>query len=188
MAINAVQVSKRVGQTYSEIDTSDEIRKMAKKSASHRRTTSEVLPTCSCLVLCDDVIISHGRDKHRLEGIIGAIGVPFVPHPVPGGVVYVRVSNVHQQQRLTVTFSHADDDHKRLWEIEAEIVNQNQPLDVHTLVARVPPFIATKAGRYLLQVHHKGEAIATVPVTIRAAFPSPPPGWNAKGLEEGPAT
>lgn len=132
---------------------------------------------CSCLVLCDDVVVSHGRDKHRLDGIIGAMTVPFVPHFAQGGVVYVRVSNVHQNQRLTVRLVSADDDHESLWEIEAEIVNRNEPLDVHTLVAKVPPFEVVKAGRYLLEAVFKGVPIATVPIMIRALFSAPPPGW-----------
>lgn len=158
---------------------------MAKKPPASTRRAPSVSPTCSCLVLCDDVVVSHGRDKHRLEGIIGAMNVPFVPHPVAGGVVYARVSNVHQNQRLTVTLVRADDDHQPLWEIEAEIVNRNEPLDVYTLMARVPPFMVKHAGRYLLEARHKGIPIASVPIMIRAAFPAPPPGWPEGERQEG---
>ncbi|MEK6701252.1 MAG: hypothetical protein AABZ53_03245 [Planctomycetota bacterium] len=104
------------------------------------------------------------------------MNVPFVPHPIPGGVVYVRVSNIHQTEKLKVSLVRADDDHQPLWEIEAEIVSRNEPLDVHTLVARVPPFMVDRAGRFLLEARHKGVQIASVPVMIQAAFPSPPAG------------
>lgn len=160
---------------------------MGKKRAKTVRDGTSASPTCSCLVLCDDVVVSHGRGKHRLDGIIGAMNVPFVPHPVAGGVVYARVSNVHQNQKLTVTLVRADDDHEPLWEIEAEFVNRNEPLDVHTLVAKVPPFVAHRAGRYLLEARHKGVPIASVPIMIQAAFASPPPGWpenDASGENE----
>lgn len=152
---------------------------MAKKK--RKPAGPSVSPTCSCLLMCDDVVVSHGRDKHRLEGIIGTMAVPWVPHPVRGGVVYVRVSNVHQRQRITVRLGHADDDHGALWEIEAEIVNLNAPLDVHTLVAKMPPFVVEKPGRYLLEARYNGVAIASVPINIHAQLASPPPGWPAGG-------
>lgn len=123
-------------------------------------------PTCSCLVLCDDVVVSHAFGKHQLSGIIGAMNVPFVPHPVPGGVVYVRVSNVHGNEQLTVRLVRADNDHEPIWEIQAEIVNRNEPLDVHTLVARVPAFEVQSAGRYLLEARHMGVPICTVPIQV----------------------
>ncbi len=149
---------------------------MSKKAATPKRGGSSGTPTCSCLVLCDDVVISHGRDKHRLEGIIGSMNVPFVPHPIAGSVVYVRISNVHQHEKVSVSLVRADDN-QPLWVIEAEIVNLNEPLNVHTLVAKVPPFMVDKAGRHLLEAKHKGVPIASVPIMIQAAFPSPPPGW-----------
>lgn len=111
--------------------------------------------------------------------------VPFVPHPVAGGVVYARVSNVHQNQKLTVRLVRADDDHQPLWEIEAEIVNRNDPLDVHTLLARVPPFMVHHAGRHLLEARHGGVPIATAPIMIRALHPAPPPGWPGSAPPEG---
>lgn len=148
---------------------------MAKRSTKPSGRSPTVDPTCSCLVLCDDVVISHGLDKHRLDGIIGAITVPWVPHPAGGGVVYVRVSNVRQNLSLTVRLVSAEDD-QPLWEIEAEILNRNEPLHVHTLVARVPEFLVSKQGKYVLEARHKGVPIASVPITIRARFSSPQPG------------
>ncbi|MBY0311753.1 MAG: hypothetical protein K2W85_06770 [Phycisphaerales bacterium] len=128
---------------------------------------------------------SHGLEKHQLNGIIGAIAVPFVPHPVTAGVVYVRVSNVHRQQKITVRLVRADDYHELLWAIEAEIINQNKPLDVHTLVAKVPPFLVTQAGRHVLEAMYNGVQIASVPIMIQAQFESPPPGWPGVGTQEG---
>jgi hypothetical protein len=160
---------------------------MAKRPRASSRRGPSVSPTCSCLVLCDDVIISHGRDKHQLNGIIGAMAVPFVPSVATAGVVYVRVSNVHQHQKITVRLVRADDDHEPLWAIEAEIINQNKPLDVHTLVAKVPPFLVKQAGRHVLEAMYDGVQIASVPIMIQAQFESPPPGWPGVGPQEGNA-
>lgn len=158
---------------------------MAKKRSRIPRAGPTVSPTCSCLILCDDVVISHARDKHQLNGVIGALLVPFVPFIATAGVVYVRVSNVHRQQKITVRLVRADDDHEPLWAIEAEIINQNKPLDVHTLVAKIPPFQVTKAGRHVLEAMYNGVQIASVPIMIQAQFESPPPGWPGVGLQEG---
>jgi hypothetical protein len=160
---------------------------MAKKTRTSSRRGPSVSPTCSCLVLCDDVVVSHARDKHQLSGIIGAMAVPFVPSVAQAGVVYVRVSNVHQNQKITVRLVRADDDHEPLWAIEAEIVNLNTPLDVHTLVAKVPPFLVKQAGRHVLEAVYHGVAIASVPIMITAQFKSPPPGWSGVGPQEGNA-
>lgn len=75
-------------------------------------------PSCSCLLICDDVVVRHGRDKHLLEGVIGTIGVPR-HHPYSGGfVIYGKVSNVHLQQSITVSFECADSE-EVLWSFEA---------------------------------------------------------------------
>ncbi len=160
---------------------------MAKRQPASSRRGTKATPTCSCLVLCDDVIISHGRDKHQLNGIIGAIALPFVPAPTSAGVVYVRVSNVHGSQRITVRLVRADDDQEPLWAFEAEIINQNKPLGVHTLVAKVPPFLVKQAGRHVLEALYDGVPIASVPIMILAQFESPPPGWPVAGPQEGNA-
>lgn len=154
---------------------------MAKRPRKQARHSPLVSPTCSCLVLCDDVVVRHGHDKHELIGIIGSIVVPFVPSLVNGGVVYARVSNVHNIQKLTVSFVHADDDHEPLWRIDAEIVNRNEPLDVHTLMARVPPFPIEKAGRYLLEAKYNGVSIASAPIKVSSLNLNPPPGWSNTG-------
>jgi len=146
---------------------------MAKRKPA-KASTAPVPPTCSCLVLCDDVIVSHGRDKHDLRGIIGAIGVPQLPAIAGNLVVYVRLSNVHSQQRVTVSFAPADDhEADPLWEFDAQLVSRNDPLSVHTLVTRVPPFRVERGGRYVLTVKHDGIPIAQTPVQIMAPGPSP---------------
>jgi hypothetical protein len=160
---------------------------MARKPPQSRRVGPRVSPTCSCLVLCDDVVISHALDKHQLSGIIGAMTVPFVPSLAPAGVVYVRVSNVPKSQKITVRLVRADDDHEPLWAIEAEIINRNTPLDVHTLVAKVPAFVVARTGRHVLEAMYDGTPIASVPIMIQAQFDAPPPGWSGAGPPEGNA-
>ncbi len=145
---------------------------MAKKNA--KKTRQAVPPTCSCLVFCDDVIVSHGLGKHQLMGIIGTMHCIGEPGMVSGGVVYARLSNVHSHQKVTVEFYLADDHEKMCWKLDAQLVNPNEPLDVHTVVARVPPFGVPKAGRYILEAQHNGIPIASVPITIKALQPAGP--------------
>ena len=124
-------------------------------------------PTCSCLLLCDDVVISHAHDKHMLQGVIGALSVPKLPAVLGGFVVYIRLSNVHAMQMVSVKFRHAKDgfDDKGLWELVAQVI-QKDPLDVSTLIARVPPFQVTEAGRYIVTAEHNGIPLATIPVML----------------------
>ena len=149
---------------------------MAKKPTKPKQPGPSVSPTCSCLVLCEDVVISHRLDRHNLQGIIGSIVLPNVPHLAPPGVIYVRVSNVHSNQKIRVAMLFADDGDEPLWEIEAEIVNRNQPLHVHTLVAKIPPFTIGKPGRYVLEARYDGVPMATTPINVVALSPHPPQG------------
>src|SRR5262245_21010934 len=127
------------------------------KRSTKRRPPPES-PTCSCLVLCDDVVVSHGQDKHHLYGIIGALGVPSLPHIIGGFVAYARLSNVYEEQKVTVAFSHAEDD-QLLWEFAAQLVNRDTPLAVHTLITRIPRFQIERAGRYVLAARHGGNLL-----------------------------
>ena len=123
-----------------------------------------VPPTCSCLLLCDDVVISHAHDKHMLQGVIGAIAVPALPSKLGGFVVYMRLSNVHAQQNVIVKFEHAASGDV-LWELAA-IVIQQDPLQVNTLVTRVPAFDISKDGRYMVTAYHGSEILAQIPVIV----------------------
>lgn len=116
-------------------------------------------------MLCDDVVISHSQDKHNLVGIIGALGVRGTPAVSGGFVVYIRLSNVYSEQRVTVSFVSAQDD-EVAWEFEAQLVSRNDPLAVHTLISRVPPFRLGKPGRYMLEAKHGGTVIAQTPIEV----------------------
>jgi hypothetical protein len=137
---------------------------MAKRK---RKKPPGVSPMCSCLVLCDDVVVSHAIAKHNLLGVVGGLVVSGFPGPVQPLVVYVRLSNVHGDEQVKVSFAHADDHDQPLWEFDAQLLNQNDPLSVHTLLTPVPPFRVEKPGRHMLMVRHAGTMIAQVPVHVR---------------------
>jgi hypothetical protein len=120
-------------------------------------------------LLCDDVVISHAHDKHVLQGVIGTLAVPKLPAVIGGFVVYLRLSNVHAKQTVKVKFRHADNDdvERGLWELDAEVINQLDPLQVHTLIARVPPFQVAQPGRYIVTAEHQGVPLATIPLMIQ---------------------
>src|SRR5438552_10287125 len=75
--------------------------KRKKKSAAKLATEP---PTCNCLLLCDDVLVSRRKNKHTLQGVIGAIGVRQFPAVLGVYVAYLRVSNVYGSQKITVRF------------------------------------------------------------------------------------
>lgn len=137
---------------------------MAKRARTRKVTTAGV--TCSCLVLCDDVQVNYATGKHTLHGIIGGMVARELPMGVGPCVAYVRLSNVHSNQRVQVSFEHADSS-TRLWSFQAELINRNDPLAVHTLMTRVPPFVVDRAGRYLLIASHNNVPVAQAPIEIR---------------------
>ncbi len=91
-------------------------------------------PTSSCLLLCDDVLVSQGRQKHFLQGIIGVVGVTQLPAVIGGYVAYVRLSNVYASQKVTINFEEADTQ-EVLFEFEVGFPEKGDPLGVYTLVA-----------------------------------------------------
>jgi len=116
------------------------------------------------LVLCDDVVVHHARDKHTLNGLIGGIAVPQFPGLAGPYVAYVRLSNVHSNELVTVGLEH--DDGTKLWELEARLLNNNDPLLVHTLIARIPYFQVLVGGRHLLVARHNHVPVAQMPIQI----------------------
>lgn len=143
---------------------------MAKRKSKPKEAIPET-PTCNCLLLCDDVVVSHGRDKQSLHGVIGVIGLRTLPAITGGFVAYIRLSNVYTNQKVTVGLEDAETD-SPLWEFQAELVNRNDPLAVYTLVTRIPPFRVEKAGKYVLKAKHAGVPIAQTPIQIVAASSS----------------
>lgn len=135
---------------------------MAKRKKAVKATEA---PTCSCLLLCDDVVVSHSQGKHTLHGIIGGICVPELPAVVGNQVAYLRLSNVYPPQKVMVSFEHAETG-QELWEFQAEFVPPLNPLQILTLVTRVPPFTISVPGRYILKANHDGVPLAQVPIEV----------------------
>ncbi len=75
--------------------------------AKRRRQIRGVAPTVNCLLLCDDVLISQGKHKHFLQGIIGQIVVLELPAIIGGYVAYVRFPDVHGDQKVKLAFESA---------------------------------------------------------------------------------
>jgi hypothetical protein len=122
-------------------------------------------PTSSCILLCDDVLISQGRNKHVLQGIIGVIGVATLPAVLGGYVAYIRLSNVYGSQQVTVQLEDAETSGV-LFAFDAAFPAQSDPLGVYTLVVPIRPFAVEKVGRYLFSVIYGGVPIASTPVLI----------------------
>jgi hypothetical protein len=136
---------------------------MARKKA--KKNGGLEAPTSSCILLCDEVIVTHAQDKHVLQGIIGVIGVPSLPAVLGGYVAYIRLSNVYGSQKVTVQFEDAESG-ATLFAFDAEFPAQSDPLGVYTLIVRIRPFAVEKAGRYLFSVIYGGLPIASTPVMI----------------------
>lgn len=131
---------------------------MAKKRT--RRTRKEVEPpTSSCLLICDDVLISAGRDKHTLHGVIGTIVVLECPARVGPYVAYVRLSNVYSKQEIELIFRKADDD-EMVFSFKAKSPASSNPLHTHTLIVKIPQFEIPSAGRYIFTAEHGGVEFA----------------------------
>jgi hypothetical protein len=133
-----------------------------------RKTRSAVPPTCNCLLLCDEVLIGQAKPKHYLQGIIGLIGVKEVPAVIGRFVAYVRISNVHGEQKISLVFEPAKGGDS-LFTVEVGLPSQADPLGVYTLVIPVPPFVVPEAGRYMFSAYHAGIPITQSPIEIRTA-------------------
>ncbi|HVS73159.1 MAG TPA: hypothetical protein VHQ47_18030 [Phycisphaerae bacterium] len=136
-----------------------------RKPAGSRPDPLSEAPTCSCLLLCDDVVISTAQDKHVLQGVIGSFGLPAVPAVAGNFVAYLRVSNVYPSQKLSVRFENASSG-EVLFEFEAQFVSQKDPLEVHTLVSRIYPFEVKEFGRHILSAVYNGMPVAQTPVYV----------------------
>ncbi len=139
---------------------------MAKKRPKKTPAPQES-PTCNCIMLCDDVLVSTGKHKHTLAGVIGWIAVQEFPATIGGYVAYIRISNVYGTQSVTVSLEDPND--STLLEFRADLVGDRGPLDVHTLVVPIPPFAVKKPGRYVfLAKDRDGLLLAMVPIQIQS--------------------
>ena len=125
-------------------------------------------PTSDCVLLCDDVLVSQGKHKHTLAGLIGTILVPAFPAIIGGYVAYVRLSNVYSGgQKVTLRLSLASTD-DTIMETVSVLPKESDPLGVYTLIAPIPAFVVHEPGRYLFGAYHNGVVpIATSPILLQ---------------------
>jgi hypothetical protein len=127
-------------------------------------------PTCNCLLLCDDVLISGGRGKHYLQGVIGMLGAAEFPATIGGCVAYIRLSNVYADQKVSINLLNTRTE-EIIFEFEAGFPDRSDPLGVYTLVVPIPPFVIAEPGRYLFNALHNNAPIAQSPIVVKG-----PPG------------
>jgi hypothetical protein len=123
-------------------------------------------PTCNCILLCDDVLVSVGKGKHFLQGVIGVIAVTKLPAVLGGYVAYVRVSNVYPAQVIEIKLERASDG-AVLLDARPTFPPHPDPLGVYTFLAPVPPFRVEEPGRHLFTAYHNGVPFAQTPIEIR---------------------
>jgi hypothetical protein len=138
------------------------------KGRQRRRAGGES-PTSDCLLICDDVLVSHGKGKHIIQGVIGAIVVRAFPARIGGYVAYVRLSNVYGGgQPVHLTFENAATG-QELFRFETKLPKRSDPLGVYTMILKVPPFEVSESGRYIFSAKHGGVPFAQSPILIRSA-------------------
>lgn len=125
-------------------------------------------PTCNCVLLCDDVIISQGKGKHTLVGVIGTIGVAGLPAVLAGSVAYIRIQNVYGSQRLVARFEFAKDN-RTLFEFEVELTGDPDPLNVFNIIVPIRPFKVLEPGMYWFSILSGGAVLAQTPILIQTA-------------------
>jgi len=134
------------------------------------RNTPEA-PTCSCALLCDEVLVAQRAGKHTLQGIIGTIMVQSFPARLGGYVAYIRLSNVYGTQKVTISLED-DGETERVFEGVLTISGSTQPLDVYNVVESVPVFDLKRPGRYIFSVKSHGLTLASTPILIRGFLES----------------
>jgi len=130
-----------------------------------RRKLAGEAPTSSCLMICDDVLMSVGRDKHTLHGVINGIVIPELPAVIGPYVAYIRLSNVYGGSEILISFCTADSD-EEIFRLDAKAPDKSDPLQTHTLIIRIPAFAVEAAGRYIFSASHGGVPFAQSPIEI----------------------
>jgi hypothetical protein len=113
------------------------------------------------------VLISQGKAKHFLQGIIGTIVVPALPAVIGGFVAYVRLCNVYDGQSISLTFENAGSA-EILFRFDAELPARSDPLGVYTMILPIPAFEVHERGRYIFSAMHRGIPFAQSPILIVA--------------------
>lgn len=138
--------------------------------AKRKRHVKGVPPTCNCIMLCDDVVVSAASNKHNLVGLINGIAVRELPAVLGGYMAYVRGTNVHGEQVIRLVLESADDEEEIL-AIEGKFTKETHPLSVYTVMLKLPAFKVERAGRYLFSAKHNGVPIAQMSLDIRLLRP-----------------
>jgi hypothetical protein len=141
---------------------------MAKKRPKRHKRGIPETPTCNCILLCDDVVISQGKGKHTLQGVIGAIVTPRLPSELGGYVAYIRVQNVYGNKMLVVSLDEASTG-EPVFAFQAGFPDKKDPLDLYTICVPVKTFRVHQAGLYWFTVRCDNEILAQSPIRIVAA-------------------
>ena len=127
--------------------------------------------TCSCLLLCEEVLVSSARPRHFVQGVISGISAAGPLAPAGPLAIYARVSNVYPGARLQIRFAHGDERSDPLFRFNVAFPDaggDTDPLMMRTFILRVPPFALPAGGRYILSAW-SGETLvnqAAVEVTF----------------------
>lgn len=140
---------------------------MAKRSRKSKPVRE--VPTCNCVLLCDDVVTS-ARGKHTLVGVIGMIAAQDFPTTLGGYVTYVRLSNIYPNQSVQIEMERAED-RTTMFQFDIK-VREPEPLGLYTFVVVVPPFVVDRPGKYWFQAVSDGEPLAQSPIEIVSVRPS----------------
>jgi hypothetical protein len=142
---------------------------MAKSRKKATRGEAEA-PTSSCLVICDEVLVSVAHGKHLLQGVINEINVPVVPIALGPFAAYIRLTNVYGGSEIRISLCKADDD-EDVFAFPAKAPEVSSPLQSHTLIIRIPPFAIEESGRYIFSASHAGVPFAQSPIQINVVEP-----------------
>ena len=137
---------------------------MAKKKRPVAKKIAEA-PTSSCLIFCEDVTISVGKQLHTLHGVITDMYIPQLPALTGVGVVYMRLRNVYANQQFSLRFANLDSS-EVLFEFGAQSGEASDPLGNHVIILNVPPFIMPCAGRYVFSAVHGDTTFAECVINV----------------------
>ena len=119
----------------------------------------------SCLVICDDVLISTAQNKHLLHGVVDVVSVPQVPIRIGPFAAYIRLSNVYRDQEIQLTICTAVTE-EPVFSCSAISPESSDPLQSHTIILQIPPFEIRETGRYIFSASHGGVPFAQSPIQI----------------------
>jgi hypothetical protein len=122
-------------------------------------------PTSSCLLICEDILVSPSRDKHYLQGVISKIVVPKLPVTIGPLAAYVRLSNVYGSQQIEIAFSGGGED-KPIFSFVATSPPSSNPLETQTIMLGLPVIKLKKPGRHVFSASHGGVPFATTNVEV----------------------